>query len=327
VVVLSPLSTYAVKSLLSAYLPKTVQGVDIVSFTEPDREAIKRELSDADVVIGDYTFRVGIDRELVEAMGKVKLIQQPSTGFNHIDIEACALKGIPVANVGGANAVSVAEHTITAALVLMKHIFYAHMKMLDGKWVQSELMNVAAELHDKNWGLVGAGRIGREVAKKAKGLGSHVLYYDRKRMSPTEEKRFGAKERQLDDLLMESDVVSIHLPLTSETRGLIGEARLRMMKPNAVLVNPSRGEIVDEAALAKAVLEGWIMGASVDVYSQEPPPPEHPLILAAREGAPLILTPHIAGATNEARLRIIKTSMENVARALTGQALMNVVNM
>jgi phosphoglycerate dehydrogenase-like enzyme len=260
-------------------------------------------------------------------MTRVKLIQQPSTGYDHIDIKACAKKGIPVANIGGANAISVAEHTVALALILLKRIGYAHQKLLEGTWTQEELLNLATELSGKTWGLIGLGRVGREVANRARSLGAEIVYYDVKRLRGDEEGKLGYSFRQLQRLLSESDVVSIHVPLTQETRGMIGEKELRMMRPSVVFINPSRGELTDEAALAKALREGWIGGVGVDVFSKEPPDITHPLISAAKEGLNIVLTPHIAGATSDARMRIIQVTVENVLRVMLGQKPQNVVNL
>ncbi len=302
-----------------------IEDVEVVTVFEPNYEEVARQVADADVVVGDYTFRIKIDASLCEKMAKARLIQQPSTGYDHIDVAACARRGIPVANIGGANSISVAEHTIMLALMLLKRAVYAHQKLVGGLWTQGELMNTIGEIYGKTWGILGMGRIGREVAARALAFGAKVVYYDVVRKEEAE--KMGVEYRPFNRLLAESDVLSVHVPLTEKTRGMIGERELRMMRPNAVLINVSRGEIVDEEALARAVREGWIAGAAVDVFSVEPPPPDHPLLQAAREGFNVIVTPHIAGATNEARMRIINASLENVLRALAGQRPENVVNM
>ena len=289
-------------------------------------EELKQELSKADIVIGDYTFKIPITAEMVDSMQAVKLIAQPSTGYDHIDLAACRRRGIPVTNIGGANAISVAEHTITVALMLLKRIGYAHRRMTEGAWVQEELLNVAAEVHGKTWGIIGFGRIGREVAWRAKAMGANVAYTDLLRPPEEEEKKLGVVYLPLQRLLAESDVVSIHVPLTAQTRGMMGEKEFRLMKSYAVFINVSRGELNDEAALARAVTEGWIGGAGVDVFRAEPAGLENPLVGAAKEGANIVLTPHIAGATNDARLRIIQTTVDNAVRVALGQPPMNVVN-
>jgi len=327
VLVLSPLPEGVIRSLFAENLAKYKLDANFFTINQYDLDALKRELADTDIVIGDYTFKIPITAEMCDAMTKVKLIQQPSTGYDHIDIRASAKKGIPVANIGGANATSVAEHTIALALVLLKRITYAHEKMLEGNWTQGELLNVATELSGKTWGLIGLGRIGREVANRAKPLGAQIIYYDVKLLPEDEESQLGYSFRQLPRLLSESDVVSIHVPLTKETEHMIGEGQLRMMRPTSVFINPSRGELTDEGALAKAVREGWIGGAGVDVFSKEPPDTTHPLISAAKEGLNIVLTPHTAGATSDARMRIIQVTVENVLRVMLGQKPQNVVNL
>jgi phosphoglycerate dehydrogenase-like enzyme len=326
VLILSPLPEGLVRMLFAEQLEKYKLEADFVAVNEPDVERLKKELADTDVVIGDFTFRIPITAEMVQAMSKVKVIAQPSTGYDHIDLVACRKKGIPVCNIGGANAISVAEHTLALALLLVKRIGYAHQKILDGMWVQEELLNVAAEIHGKTWGIIGLGRIGREVAARAKGLGADVVYTDLVRFQRSEEEKLGVRFLPLNKLLAESDVVSIHVPLNDKTRKMIGERELRLMKSLGVFVNVSRGELVDETVLAKAVTEGWIGGAGIDVFAKEPVPQDHPLVVAAKQGANIVLTPHIAGATNDARMRIIQVTVENVTRVLLGQQPMNVVN-
>ena len=326
VLILSPLPEGLVRMLFAEQLEKHKLEAEFVAVNEPDIPRLKRELADTDVVIGDFTFKIPITAELVQSMSKVKVIAQPSTGYDHIDLEACRKKGIPVCNIGGANAISVAEHSTALALMLIKRIDYAHRKILEGVWAQEELLNVAAEVHGKTWGIIGLGRIGREVASRAKGLGAEVVYTDMVRLQPSEEEKLGVRFLPLSKLLAESDVVSIHVPLNEKTRKMIGERELRLMKSLGVFINVARGELVDEAALAKAVTEGWIGGAGVDVFTKEPVPQDHPLVIAAKQGANIVLTPHIAGATNDARMRIIQVTVENVTRVLLGQKPMNVVN-
>ena len=326
VLVLSPLPEGVVAALFAEAASKYKLALSFVTVNELDVGRIKKELADTDIVIGDFTFKIPLTAEMCEAMTKVKLIQQPSTGYDHIDIAACKQKGIPVANIGGANSISVAEYTIAVALILLKRIAYSHQKLMQGVWAQGELLNVSTELRGKTWGVIGMGRIGREVGSRAKALGAEVIYYDTARRPPEEEARLGVGYREFRKLLSESDAVSIHVPLTKSTEKMMSEREFRLMKPSAVFINPARGELTDESALAKAVRDGWIGGAGVDVFSTEPPPPDHPLLLAAKEGTNIILTPHTAGATSDARMRIIQVTVENVVRVLLGQKPENVVN-
>ncbi len=326
VVSFSPLPSSLVRNFFTQAAARYGLDVQVVSIDKYDLALMARELSDADYVIGDYSFSIPITSEVVNLLRNVKLVQQPSTGYNHIDIEACTRKGIPVSNIGGANAISVAEHSIALALILLKRITYAHEKILRGEWAQSELMNLSGELYGKTWGLIGFGRIGKAVGERVRALGASVVYYDIRRLSEEEEGKLYASYRPLARLLSECDIVSIHTPLSNETAHMIGEKELRFMKPTSIFVNPSRGELVDEEALARAIREGWIVGAGVDVFSKEPPSTDNPLISAAREGASIVLTPHIAGATNEARQRIIQVTVENIVRVMLGQKPENVVN-
>ncbi|NOY11099.1 MAG: hydroxyacid dehydrogenase [Archaeoglobi archaeon] len=328
VVSMSPLPESFIQGLFAPFKAKLGKEIRVIGVFGKPREEVLKALEQADVVLGDYSFQMKIDEEMCRAMKKVRLIQQPSTGFDHIDIEACRKHGIPVANAGGANAVSVAEYTVMAALMLMKRILYAHEKTVAGEWPQWKLMDMGTyDLSGKTWGVIGFGRIGREVAKRARAFGAKILYHDLNRYEELE-REMGIEHADLGRLLRASDVVSIHVPLTEKTRRMIGERELRMMKPTAVFINPSRGELVDEDALAKALKNRWIMGAAVDVYSQEPPDESHALIRLARESeVNLLLTPHIAGANADARARIIEHSIGNVIRVLMGGEPESVVNM
>ena len=326
VLILSPMPEGLIRLFFAESMEKYKIEADFKTISEPGSPELIDELRRADIVIGDYTFRIPITAEMVGSMSKVKLIAQPSTGYDHIDLAACRRKGIPVTNIGGANSVSVAEHTLTMALVLLKRIGYAHRRITEGAWVQEELLNIAAEVHGKTWGVIGMGRIGKEVTARAKTMGANVVYTDIARLPEPDEQRLGVTFLPLQRLLAESDVVSIHVPLTDKTRGMMGEKEFRLMKSYAVFVNVSRGELTDEGALARAVTQGWIGGAGVDVFTTEPIAQDNPLLVAARDGANVVLTPHMAGATNDARLRIIQTTVDNVVRVAVGQTPINVVN-
>jgi len=323
---LSPLPPELVRALFSPFSEDIGGEIEVEVLNDPsDKDRFINALKRADVIIGDYTFRIPITRDMVQHMEKVKLIAQPSTGFDHIDIEACAEKGIPVANIGGANAVTVAEYTIMTALALLRRLVEAHERTSLGEWPQWELMEKGSyELFEKTWGILGLGRIGREVAKRLAGFSVEIIYYDKYRAPEEVEKELNVRYVPFPRLLKSSDVLSIHIPLTDETRGMIGEKELRLMKPTAILINPARGEIVDEEALAKALKEGWIFGAAIDVYSREPPGKDHPLIKL--KNVNLITTPHMAGASTDARSRIIMVTVQNVVRVLKGEKPINVVN-
>ncbi|MEM4132054.1 MAG: NAD(P)-dependent oxidoreductase, partial [Thermoproteus sp.] len=202
VVVLSPIPEALIRMWAVPIAQKygiSLEDVEVVTFFEPNYEEIGRQVADADVVVGDYTFRIKIDASLCEKMGRAKLIQQPSTGYDHIDVAACAKRGIPVANIGGANAISVAEHTIMLALMLLKRAIYAHSRLVAGQWAQGELMNLVGEIYGKTWGVLGMGRVGREVAVRALAFGAKVIYYDVVRREDVE--RLGVEYRPFNRLL------------------------------------------------------------------------------------------------------------------------------
>ncbi len=320
VVCFSPIAKPLLKALLSSVYSDEIE-IEVIN--EYDEQRILEAVRDVDIIVGDYTFKIPVTEKMMRAMEKVKLIQQPSTGYNHIDVDAAKKLGIPVANVGGVNALSVAEHTIMFALALLKKLLYAHNSVLAGKWEQDEMANLGVyELYGKTWGILGMGAQGREVTKRLQGWDVRIVYYDIRRAKDVEEK-YGAEYRDFESLLKESDIVSIHLPLTEETRGMIGEKELRMMKSSAFLINVARGEIVDEDALVKAIKEKWIAGAALDVFAREPP--EGSKLIELKDYN-VIFSPHIAGATNEARLRIIREAMENIGRALRGEEIKHVVS-
>ena len=203
------------------------------------------------------------------------------------------------------------------ALALLKRLPLANAAMHAGKWTQHELGWVRGiyELLGKKWGIVGCGAVGREVAKRLAAFGVDVMYYDPRRLAPEQESEWGVKYQPLDHLLRLADIVSLHVPLTPETRGLIGVRELGLMKFSAILINVARGEVVDEAALAERLRTKRLGGAAVDVFSKEPIAPENPLLGLDN----VILTPHIAGVTAEVRERVTQMAVANVVQFLLGQ--------
>lgn len=246
-----------------------------------------------------------ITREVLSGDVRVRIIARHGVGVDNIDLQAATEKRIVVTYTPSANAESVAEHTIGLILALSRHIVDAHLLMRSGGWARLEFIGI--ELKGKILGIIGLGSIGSRVAEMAKTFGMRVLAYD-PFIDKSKADRLGVELKSLEDVLKESDFVSIHASLTSETRGLIGEREFRLMKSTAFLINTARGAIVDEEALVKALKEKWIAGAALDVYTEEPLPKEHPL----RKLENVILTPHIASYTYEA----IRKTDEMVLEAL-----------
>jgi len=324
VLILSQLPEDAARAMIGSKVnSEEMENVSIVTYGGSSYTDLVLAVSDADVIIGDYTGNVAMDAAVMRSAKKCLLIQQPSTGYEHIDVDAAAREGIPVANVGGANTNAVAEHAIMLMLACLKNLPLACQKTKAGEWAQDEMpLYGVFELWGKTLGIVGVGRIGKEVARRAKSFGACMIYYDIDRLGPEAERELGLVYSALDQLVEESDVITIHTPLTPETEGLINASRIAKMKPGAVLVNVSRGGIVDEVALAEALKAKRIQSAGLDVFSQEPPERANPLLNVPNA----ILTPHIAGATNESRARIIDMTIENVVRMIRGEEPVNIVN-
>jgi glyoxylate reductase len=260
---------------------------------------------------------------MAKAAKKLKLIQQPSVGYNHIDISACKEFGIPVANTPGANDIGVAEHTIMLALASLKNLPYYNAKTHEGEWLFTEAQRTGVfELNGKTYGLLGMGRTARAVAERLAPFGVKLLYYDIVRLNAADEKKYNATYASMEEILKTADVVSIHLPLMPETTKIIDAAKLALMKPSAILINVGRGALVDEEALAQALRDKKIAFAAVDVFTEEPPPKNHPFF-----GQPnIILTCHLAGSTRESGGRIINMALENLARVLKGEKPLWVLN-
>jgi phosphoglycerate dehydrogenase-like enzyme len=321
IVVLAPLPETVAKGMFAA--ATDLEDVTIEVYGGEPGPGLAEAVKGAGVIIGDFTFRLPIDAAAAEAARGCLLIQQPSIGYQHIDLEATRLAGIPVANVGAANAIGVAEQAIMFMLCLLKKALYFHNKTAGGEWAQQDIFTLGLmELHGKTLGLVGMGNIGREVAARAKSFGCRIVYSDVVALPGETAAELGAKRLDLDELLRASDIVSLHVPLTPQTTRLIDRDRLAMMKPHAYLLNLARGEVVDEAALAEALEEGRLAGAGIDVFTQEPVSPDNPLLASDR----VFLSPHVSGGTNESRIRMLAITVDNVNRVLRGEKPLYVVN-
>jgi phosphoglycerate dehydrogenase-like enzyme len=264
---------------------------------------------------------VDLPQAAIEKAQRLRLIQTPGHGFDHVDIEAAASRGVAVCNVGtsGAESGTVAEHAMLLMLACSRRLVEAHDGIRDGGW--PALAGTTMELQSKTLGIVGLGHIGREVAKRARAFGMDLVYYDPIPADEEVEAELRLEAVDLPDLLRRSDVVTVHVPLMESTRHLIGRDEIGTMKPGAILVNTSRGAVVDTHAVAEAANEGRII-AGIDVYELEPPPDDHPL----RSARNVVLTPHIAGATRESAVRIMLAALENLGRFANGDRLRDVVN-
>jgi len=262
--------------------------------------------------------------ELFEG-ASLKFVQVTGAGVDRLDQAALRRLGIPVANVAGGSNSAVAEYAVTAASMLLRRFAWADAEIKAGNYAKFRGRIVAdnlAGIEDLQVGLIGFGTIGRAVAQAFARMGAKVCFFD---PASADAKGLDARAMSLGELLATSDVVSLHVPLLPETRNLIGATELSRMKPGAVLIQASRGGIVDEAALAASLTSGHLGGAAVDVYATEPPAPDNPLLKLSGEAASrLLLTPHIAGVSRQASTTLFRAAWQNVERVLVqGQPPLN----
>lgn len=263
-----------------------------------------------------------INKKLIDVNPHLKVISNYAVGFDNIDVKYAAEKGIPVTNTPGKFiSRAVAEHTFALIMAITKRIVEADQYTRSGRYEHWEpLLLLGSELSGKKIGIIGLGRIGSGVAERAKGLGLEVIYYDLKK-DVQFEKQFKAKKTSLHEILKNADIVTLHVPLLPSTRHLIGEKELAMMKETAYLINTSRGPVIDEKALVKALKQKRIAGAALDVYEHEPE-----LTEGLKRLSNVVLTPHIASATIEAREAMAKIAAENILITLAGKKPKNQVN-
>ena len=284
--------------------------VDYRPLLVDDAAALEAALPFADAWI--VRNRTQVRGRLLDAAGSLKVVGRLGTGVDNIDVATCERRGIAVIAASGANAESVAEYVITAALGGLRGAFFSTRAVEAGTWPR-QMLSLGREAAGKVLGIVGLGSIGVLVARKAAAMGMRVIAHDALLAADAPAWReVEGPPRSLDQLLAESDVVTLHVPFTPETRGLLGRERLAKMKRDAVLINTARGGLVDEAALAAMLREGRLGAAALDVFEREPLPPGTPLAGAPR----LLLTPHIAGITVESNERVSAFIAERVADAL-----------
>jgi (S)-sulfolactate dehydrogenase len=275
-----------------------------------DPERLRREAASADAII--VRNRTQVRGELLAALTRCKVVGRLGVGLDNIDVEACEARGMRVIPATGANAQSVAEYVIAAALMLLRGAYQSTAAVAAGAWPRNALGN-GREIGGKTLGLVGFGSIGQLTARLARGVGMHVIAHDAL-LAPSDPvfREGGVRATSLDELVAGADVVSLHVPLLDSTRHLFDAARLAAMKQGAILVNSARGGIVDEAALAAALRSGHLGGAAIDVFEREP--------LAAGSALAdcpnLLLTPHVAGVSAESNDRVSSLIARKVLEAL-----------
>jgi len=285
--------------------------------TPVEEEAFISQMVDAVVIFQRPGF---ITRKIIEACPHLKFVITHGAGVDKIDLKACEERGVWVGNVPGANANAVAEQVVAGIMVLLRRLTIANASMHRGGWKRGRY--VGREFSGGTLGIIGFGNVGRRLAQIASGFGTRVIFYDPYlERGKIHETPGVTGYDNLDDLLGQSDYVSIHVPLTKETTGFIGLRELRLMKKEAILVNTSRGGIIDEEALCVALRGGMIGGAVLDVFSEEPLPKGSPL----RHFSNVVLTPHIGGSTRECLQRIAQKACEEILLVLSGQKPVNLV--
>jgi glyoxylate reductase len=316
------------KILVTGRLPEEVMGPLIeryqVEAQDEDRPMERGRLleavADRDGLLCMITDAV--DAELLDRAPRLTMIANMGVGYNNIDVRAATARGIPVSNTPGVLTEATADLAFTLLLAVARRVAEGDRRVRAGEFkFWAPFLFLGREVSGKTLGIIGMGRIGEAVARRARGFGMQVLYHNRKRLGSTEEERSGAAYESFEGLLEKSDFVSLHVPLTAQTRYLIGSRELSLMKPTAYLINTSRGPVVNEQALVEALQGGRIAGAALDVYEHEPA-----LTPGLTELENVVLLPHVGSATLETRTRMAEMAAQNLMTGLDGLKPPNMVN-
>jgi len=296
---------------------KEVKEFQVDVNTELKPEALKEIIKDYDALIVRSATKV--TKDIINAAAKLKVIGRAGVGLDNVDLEAATQKGIIVMNTPAGNTISTAEHTMSMILALSRNIPQASASTKKGEWKRSKFMGV--ELYGKTLGIVGLGRIGREVAKRALSFGMNVVVYD-PFLSREVAESLGIGVLELKELLSTADYITVHTPLTEETKHLISTGQFAIMKKGVRLINCARGGIIDEVALAQALKEGKVAGAAIDVFEKEPVSPDNELLKLDN----VVITPHLGASTEEAQVNVAIEVSEIVRDALLGRGIRNAAN-
>jgi len=290
--------------------------VDVNTKLTPDE--LKKVIKDYDGLLVRSSTKV--TKDVINAADKLKIVGRAGVGLDNVDVDAASKKGVIVVNTPGGNTISTAEHTFSMMLALSRSIPQADLSMKKGEWERKKFMGV--ELYGKTLGIVGLGRIGTEVAKRALSFGMKVVAFD-PYLSFERAKELGIESVDLASLLKQADYITVHTPLTDDTKHVISDKQFDMMKKGVRILNCARGGIVDEAALIKAIESGKVAGAALDVYEQEPPAKDSKLLKLDK----VVLTPHLGASTEEAQVNVAIDIANTVRDILLGRCVRNAVNM
>ena len=294
---------------------------EVVALASDDDAERLDKLRDIDAVI---VASRPLTRTLIEGAPRLAFVHHQGVGYHDtVDIAALAARGIPLAITPTGTTVGVAEHTVMLMLGMLRRFPFADAELRQGRFHINALRPVSRELRGRTIGLVGAGRIGQAVAERLKPFEVTLLYYDPVGLLAAREAELGMARRELDDLLAEADIVSLHLPLTAATRHVMNARAFAKMKQASFLINTSRGGLVDETALIQAIESGRIAGAGLDVFDPEPPKPDNPLLRLPS----VVLTPHIAAGTRDAFLEKMTFVFDNLERFWHGGTVENLIQL
>lgn len=316
-IVFSPVISKKAWAIGGSLLPEGF-SIEILS-ADPERRIA--QLEQADFLMG-FLRGMPLRPDDYPHLRNVKLIQLLSAGYDKVDLERLRASGIPLCNNGGANSYAVSEHAILLMLAVYRRLPALDRLVREGGWKSSRLGEEQEhELAGKTVGIIGAGMIGRTLARRLAGFEVNLIYYDPVRPAPEDDAKLNLHYCGLDDLLQEADVVTLHAPANASTHHMICERTLGLMKRDAILINTARGELVDEAALYRALREGRLFAAGLDTFDSEPPDPKHPLFTLEN----VVLSPHAAGPTWESWPKRFGNSYANVQRVARGESPLWVV--
>ena len=303
---------------------------DIRYFPQFEEEAVIKEVIDADFILTP-SHSAPITAKLISLAKSLKLIQLCGAGYDNVDVEAANKAGIPVARSADQNSKAVAQLAFTCMTILSRGLLEADREIKKGNYqaVREKLRKEGAyELEGLNLCILGIGPIGKEMAKIGAFFGARLYYYDVMRLSPEEELARQLTFLAFADLLKIADILTLHIPLNNKTRKIIGPQELALMKDSALLINTSRGEVLDNEALIEALTANRLRGAALDAFDTEPLPPDHPfLLLAPALQNRLILTPHLGGVTKQSQRRMLQAAVDNIVMAIEGKTPNNIVNL
>jgi glycerate dehydrogenase len=306
---------YLERESVIAEVRRPAFGHDWMEYAKTAQAEVESRLQGCTIAIVN---KVQITGDMIGRLPDLKMVAVAATGTNNVDLAACRARGIVVSNIRGYARHTVPEHAIALLLSLSRNLFAYRQSVQEGRWQRSDQFcffdHPIRDLHGATLGVVGSGSLGEGVVRLAEAFGMKVLLAERKGAA-TVRPGYTAFET----VLREADALSLHCPLTPDTTGLIGEAELKAMKPSAILINTARGGLVDEAALVRALREGWIAGAGFDVITAEPPPEGHPMVSPELLALPnFLLTPHVAWASRPAMQALADQLIENIEAFAAG---------